>query len=546
MTLLLKSNIVTINFCVLKIYGKGCIDMGRTKVVEYYNERYKGSLDENVCDILEQLYEADVVPDLRHCIYELSDDDVEKIIYSMESYGVYPDGIDKKLGTLDDMQTVGVAFMYWAGKCILGDSVGLGKTVQVSGLINLLKMEYEKRGEEFHVLYLTEGPLFDSDDTRHNLIKFTGDYWYKLAGVKTANQKWMKNHPNGIDSHVIAPHSLLKQDLFASWMNSCDEIPFDMIVVDESSVLGNTKTEITKQARILLKVFNRIIFLNATPFESKLSVFYSQLSLVDEKLLPTKSNFEKEYVVFDYTGMYPRPSGRYKNAEQFRKLVGYRYFARTRRENGAVMEDCDFKVFLSELTSVQKDLLKKTHLNQMVFDYPTYFDSFIEFDENNVPKLADLLSIMNNQCKEAETVIIFTVYKEYQEPLVDWLNMQGWSSRVMNGETKKEERKEIVSAFKNKQFRVLITNVQKGLNFGNCDYCIFYSYNPNPNKMIQMEGRITRSFDIIGKNVYLLCSKGQEYATLNKRVRERAKASAEFSKADLSCIMELLLGGDNE
>ena len=524
---------------------KGADNMGRqARVVEYYNERFKGSLSEQACDILEQLYDVDVVPDLRHCIYELSDSDVEKIVDSVENYGVYPDNITKPIGTLEDMQTVGVAFMYWANKCILGDSVGLGKTVQVSGLINLLKMEYEKKGEDFNVLYLTESPLYDSDDTRNKLIKFTGDYWYKLAGTKTANQKWMKEHPNGVDSHVIAPHSLIKQDLFASWMNSCDEIPFKMIIIDESSVLGNTASDITKQARILLKVFDRIIFLNATPFESKLSVFYSQLSLIDDKLLPTKSNFEHEYVVMDFTGMYPRPSGKYKNAEQFRKLVGYRYFARTRKESGAVMEDCDFKIYLSSLTPVQKDLLTKTHLNQMVYDYPTYFDRSIDFDENNVPKLADLLDIMNNKCKDADSVIIFTVYKEYQEPLVDWFNMQGWSSRVMNGDTKAAERKEIVSAFKNKQFRVLITNVQKGLDFGNCDYCIFYSYNPNPNKMVQMEGRITRSFDIIGKNVYLLCSKGAEYSRLNRVVRERAKASANFSKSDLSCIMELLLGED--
>ena len=60
---------------------KGADNMGRqARVVEYYNERFKGSLSEQACDILEQLYDVDVVPDLRHCIYELSDSDVEKIV----------------------------------------------------------------------------------------------------------------------------------------------------------------------------------------------------------------------------------------------------------------------------------------------------------------------------------------------------------------------------------------------------------------------------------------------------------------------------------
>jgi ERCC4-related helicase len=177
----------------------------------------------------------------------------------------------------------------------------------------------------------------------------------------------------------------------------------------------------------------------------------------------------------------------------------------------------------------------------MVFDYPPYFDKSLDFDEETTPKLMDLKNLLNNECKEAETIILFTVYKEYQNSLVDWFNYQGYSSMVMNGDTSDEERQEIIKAFKNKQFRVLITNVQKGLNFGNCDYCIFYSFNPNPNKMVQMEGRITRSFDIINKHVYLLCSKGEEFRTLNNVIKRRAKASSEFSTADLSCIMGLLL-----
>jgi ERCC4-related helicase len=246
----------------------------------------------------------------------------------------------------------------------------------------------------------------------------------------------------------------------------------------------------------------------------------------------------------DYTGMFPRPSGRYKNAEQFKKLVGYRYFARTRKEEGAKMEDCEAKILLSDLTKVQKEWLTKTHLNQMVYDYPTYFDSSLVFDKENVPKLQDMYDLLQNQCKDAKSIIVFTMYKEYQQALVGWFEKYGYSCRAMNGETRDNERAEIIEGFRNGDFKVLVTNVQKGLNFGNCDYCIFYSYNPNPSKMVQMEGRITRSFDIIGKHVYLLCSRGTEYNVLNKRIKARAKATSEFATADVSCILSLLLEED--
>ena len=89
----------------------------------------------------------------------------------------------------------------------------------------------------------------------------------------------------------------------------------------------------------------------------------------------------------------------------------------------------------------------------------------------------------------------------------------------------------------------MITNVQKGLNFGSCNYCIFYSFDPNPSKMIQFEGRTTRDFDIMGKNVYILCSLGQEKKALLDVVKVRAKATADMTNVDLSVIMSILLEG---
>lgn len=64
--------------------------------------------------------------------------------------------------------------------------------------------------------------------------------------------------------------------------------------------------------------------------------------------------------------------------------------------------------------------------------------------------------------------------------------------------------------------------------------------------MIQFEGRITRDFDVIGKHIYVLCSRGKEYETLNKVVRQRAKATADFTNTDLSVIMNILLGSLKE
>ena len=234
---------------------------------------------------------------------------------------------------------------------------------------------------------------------------------------------------------------------------------------------------------------------------------------------------------------------RYKNQNQFKELVAYRYLARTRREQGVTLDNCDGKVILSPLSPIQKEWLNKSQLKRMVYDCPTYIDPTIEFNGENVPKLASLTDLFNNEMADAETVIIFVHFKEAQKYISEWLTKMGYSNRVLNGETKDADRKNIIDGFKQGLYRVLITNVQKGLNFGDCDYCVFYSFDPNPSRMIQFEGRITRSLKIEDKHVYILCSRGMEYRTLNEVVRQRAKATTQFTNTDISLVMDILLEG---
>ena len=122
--------------------------MGKAKEVLYYNDRYKGSLTDEDCDILEELIRVDkengVVGDLRHIIFNLNDSDVLQLIEDYELFNSSMHDFEMKTGTLRDEQTIGVCYMYYAGSCILGDSVGMGKTVEVVGLYNLLKSAYQK------------------------------------------------------------------------------------------------------------------------------------------------------------------------------------------------------------------------------------------------------------------------------------------------------------------------------------------------------------------------------------------------------------------
>ena len=208
------------------------------------------------------------------------------------------------------------------------------------------------------------------------------------------------------------------------------------------------------------------------------------------------------------------------------------------------MKDCTADVIVSPLSQVQKDLLKKTSMPQMVYDCPSYFDCTIETDRETTPKIGALLDLLNGKLKSSDSILIYSRYKESQRGIQNALLEAGISCETMNGETPIEERNNLISKFKMGDFRVLVTNVQKGLNFGHCNDCIFYSYDPNPNRMVQFEGRMTRSRDIIGKNVYLLVSRGKELNNFKKVVSDRAKASDLFAGSDFSCVLSLLLDND--
>lgn len=515
------------------------------KEVVFENDRYKGKkLDSETCMKLEQLLRLDeaggYVKDLKNCIFDLPSSSVETI-RSFKSGDV----VELERGELTDMQTIGVAYMYFAKSLILGDSVGLGKTIEVCGLCNVLETALAKEGYEFRFLYLTNKNLLGQ--AQKEFIRFTGNYVTTLQGLKDDVQKFIKENSEEVLHSVVGSHSLLTSVHFQDFMRYYEEQmggnPFDLLVIDESGdILKNTNTKTYKDAKVIADMFDRVILLNATPFEKELRMFYSQLNFIDSTLLPTKTDFSKEYEIMDYSSWrYPVFSGKYKNAERFRDLVSYRYLSRTRKSIGAYMKNCTAKAIIVPLSKEQKYLLSVSSMPTMVYDCPSYFDMGVDTDVDTTPKLRALLNLIDGEFSEERSILVYARYKEAQSAIKFLLDCNGIDSRVMNGETPRNLRERFIDSFKLGEYRVLVTNVQKGLNFGNCNVCIFYDYDPNPNNMVQFEGRMTRTFNIEGKHVRLIVSEKEELKTFKNIIADRAKASDLFAGSDFSCVMSLLL-----
>lgn len=526
---------------------KGCVDLKGDK---WYAGKYlQGSLADNTCAALLNLIEnTSVITGLKHCIKDLPAYEISDIIRDYETYekenGTVV-GFNKQypfnVGELRDTQTIGVAFMYLAKSALLGDEVGLGKTVQCAGLVNLLKDEYKKRGSEFRFCFLTEKSSINQ--IRNKMIQFTGEYVGMLeSGEQKIVKKYLKSYEKGNHSSIVGGHSLLNSSEF---LIHTSKNPFDLFIIDESSVIKNTSSDIFKNTKALLKFHERKVLLNATPLEQSALEFYNQLDLLDDTFLPSMQEFKRRYCVMKRGVFGYDDIAGYKNVDEFKQAVAFRYLARTRESLGATYVDNSYKTILVPLSPEQKRLIKKTSLYSMVHDYPPGVDRTIEFNTKTTPKAAALLYVLSKIDVASGKALIYCRFVDCQAKLKELLEENGYRVAILNGTTKVKEKNAILDKFLSNAYDILITNIQRGLDLNNCDNCIMYTIDPNPQKMVQFEGRMTREFNVMYKSLFLLVSMGKEKKFVEEKLKLRVDASDAFTVQGRSMTVTALKEKDN-
>lgn len=523
-----------------------------SKSTKYYlGKYYQGSMtDECANTVLRLVSEYSVVKSLKNVIYDVPDFLVTDIKSEASGYltnngtlkGYKSSFNDFQKGTLTDAQTIGVAFLYYAGSALLGDEVGLGKTVQIAGLCNLLDKEYNQTNRNFRYLFLTEkssgGQIADK------MIRFTGKYVHFLeSGEKAVVDDYVSTNVGGNHCSVVGSHSLLNNPAFITHLS---KHPFDLIVFDESSVLKSSKSMLYTNCKTVFNLHKRVVLLNATPLELKVDDIYNQLNLLEKGYMPTKTDFMHRFCKYTNSTFGFKLTG-FKNEAEFNEAVKLRYLARNRVELGANYTDNKFKTILIPLSEVQKKLIKKTSLIQQVNDYPTGVDMDVPFNGYTTPKVSVLMDIVksNVSIENQRQALIYCRFVDAQYGLQEILSNMGYRVAVLNGKCKAKERKEIVDTMNKGEYDILITNVLRGIDLKICDTCIFYTIDPNPQKMVQFEGRITRDFDVEFKSVYLLVAMGKEKKFVEDTLKLRVTASASFSKTSNSMVLTAINSGDN-
>lgn len=472
------------------------------------------------------------VPELSKFIYNLPNDSVRQVIEQKSNKG-----IKLVAGELRDYQTLGVMFMILTRNCILSDSVGLGKTAQVAGLLNFVKSEkLRTKSDNVRYIFLTEKTLIHQ--TREEFVRFTGDYIHVTTGeTDVVNKMIAEIESQGDFRGIVGSYSLASNFTFVRWLHHYAKThEIDYLIVDESDALSNKNLNYKTFSSVRDIARNRIE-MNATPFGRDIYSFYNQLDFACPEAMPFKTTFDKMFVSKHHiTGEIIG----YKDPELFKRAVRYMVFGQTRQELGVSVKNSNCHLLLYRPSEFQRDLLRKTTSYEYVFEYPSWLSKDLKFDNDDIPKMW-LSEILATRMSSEEQMMVYCKYIDPMYELESLFAERGIPAMVINGEVSSSaERKKLVAEFESGEYQILITNVKRGLNLGFVNHIVLFSFTHDSGVLSQIEGRAVRERDIRNKNIYILACNSKEIDRVFK-ARGHLTDVRKHTKEETSLLFNFLI-----
>ncbi|MBR1453258.1 MAG: hypothetical protein IJ593_01230 [Lachnospiraceae bacterium] len=509
----------------------------------YYKGKFIGHMETSYADLILSTREQKCIPNLKKMIFNFPNDLVLRSLEEQRSIRsiIKEENLNPNdyVSELRDYQTVGTAFMYLSPRSILGDGVGLGKTVEVAALLNYLR----QTNQMTRFLIAVENSAWSQ--VTAELTRFTG---MRVVSVPSEAAK-LNKAIRKVDWHtvdgLVIKHSALRSDAFSKWLalNLNDDGTckiFDTFILDESSVIKNQGTKTYDYTKNICNISKRVHFLNATTFETNIMDIYYQVDMMNEALLPKKWRIEKEFCTFGTSTYWTKVGGKpkmnfrrdltgYKNQDEFKKSLGLVYFGRCKADIGFDMPHIH-KVYEVEPNNDQAIALNKGYRYMEVLNCPSLIPELkLPTDRKHVPKLDRMLQLIENEFND-QSIMIYVFHNDAQEKIKEELEKIGRKPVVLNGACKDADREAAVNGFNSGKYDVIITNIKKSLNLHRGDVCIFYSVLTNPSAVFQTAGRIDRNVDDRVKTYILLLYKGtDEYNFFTNTVKQRAKDARDLT-----------------
>lgn len=187
-------------------------------------------------------------------------------------------------------QRVGVAWLYWAGSGLLADSVGLGKTAQVAGVIAMCKQAGEV-GSHGRVVVIARAAAVPQ--WAEELRRFVPSL--AVSAATGTRKKRINAYLADWEVMVISPQTLISQD--GKDLEYLLEFPVAMVVYDDTDAMRHHQNRTTHAVKKLAERAGRVIGVHGTPLQKRLPELHSFLEPVGGRAaFGSLTQFKRRYV----------------------------------------------------------------------------------------------------------------------------------------------------------------------------------------------------------------------------------------------------------
>lgn len=412
-------------------------------------------------------------------------------------------------------QRVGVAHLLSAGRALLADDMGCGKTVQAIAACEVLRA----RGEAKRVVIVTMASL--KHQWAAEIARYAGARAVVVGGSGASRAEALASD---------APYKILSYELTWRELTRLKDLDADVLILDEAQRAKNFRT---KTATTLRAIPSRFLFvLTGTPVENRLDDLYSLLQLVDPDVLGPLWRFNLDF-------HQQNPKGRIlgcKNLGELRQRISKVVLRRRKEEVLSQLPPLTEQTRYTPLSPAQRDLeqsyraeaarlaaiaerrplsLQEQKQLQAALLKARQACDALELCDPKVgksasPKLDEFEALVSEIATQGTTKIL--VFSEWKEMLklasarLDKLGV-GWS--LLTGDVPPDKRPALLDRFRtDAAHQVLLSSDAggTGLNLQVASYVIHLDLPWNPAKLDQRTARAHRLGQTRGVSITYLCS----------------------------------------
>ena len=421
---------------------------------------------------------------------------------------------------------------------ILADDMGLGKTIQ---MISIIKAYINETKKEERLPSIVVAPSSLSLNWKNEIQKFAKDVKVMVIHGNANERKEQIEQIKNFDL-IITSYDLLKRDIE---IYKEQNYTFRYIMADEAQYIKNSNTQNAKA----IKDINAITkyALTGTPIENSLSELWSIFDFIMPGYLFGYKKFKQ---------MYEMPIIKDKDEQAMKKLkmlIEPFILRRTKKQVltelpdktitvlNNEMEEEQLKIYMSYLAQSKEELQKEISQNgfeksqikilalltrlRQICCHPSLFIDNYKGESN---KLNQCIEIIKDAISAGHKILLFSSYTSMFELIEEKFKTENIKYFKLTGQTKVDERIQIVDEFNNNQdIKVFLISLKAGgtgLNLTGADVVIHY----DPWWNISAENQATdRAYRIGQKNnvqVYKLITKN----SIEEKIYELQNKKAEL------------------